>query len=157
MTRKAKTIKDVAREQFAYCKQIADDIVKHGASEAVQRHANEYAEVESPVIGGTSADWVRINYGGIYIFLEANEGLPFTLNGKIIVQLDFIAEYGAESIEEKSYECFLKCVDEIDEKEIWDRIRYAGTDFEYRIDAKFKREFIRDNKVKAKYVPFEEP
>lgn len=157
MTRKAKTIKDVAREQLAYCKQIADDIIKHGASEAVQRHANKYAEIESPFIGGTCCDWVRINAGMIYIFLEARHTAPFTLNGEVTVQADYHGQYGGELIEAYSYDGFLKCLEDMDESEIWDHIRLADTDFERCLDEKEKNEVVKDlNPSKWKYVPFEE-
>ena len=56
-------------KQFYYCNAIANDIIKHNKSKEIQEYAKQFAEIESPLVGGTYADWIRINWGDIYIFL----------------------------------------------------------------------------------------
>ena len=59
-------------KQFNYCNAIANDIIEHNKSKEIQEYAKQFAEIESPLVGGTDADWIRINWGDIYIFLCDN-------------------------------------------------------------------------------------
>ena len=92
------TLKEATIKQFEYCKAIAEDILANGKSKEVQEYANKYAEIESPLVGGTDAEWIRINWGAIYIFLHDS--------GKIDCQLDPLREYGGEMIDVESEEEF---------------------------------------------------
>ena len=57
----------------------------------IQEYAKQFAEIESPIVGGTNADWIRINWGDIYIFLCDD--------GRIGYQVDPLGEYGSELID----------------------------------------------------------
>lgn len=72
------------------CYSIAEDILKNGRSLEVQRYAQGYVEIESPMVGGTDADWIRINFGDVYVFLHDD--------GTVGFDLDPYAAYGAELI-----------------------------------------------------------
>ena len=72
-------------KQFYYCNAIANDIIKHNKSKEIQEYAKQFAEIESPLVGGTYADWIRINWGDIYIFLCDD--------GHIGYQVDPLGEY----------------------------------------------------------------
>lgn len=72
-------------KQFNYCNAIANDIIEHNKSKEIQEYAKQFAEIESPLVGGTGADWIRINWGDIYIFLCDN--------GSIGYQVDPLASY----------------------------------------------------------------
>ena len=78
-------------KQFYYCNAIANDIIKHNKSKKIQEYAKQFAEIESPLVGGTDADWIRINWGDIYIFLCDD--------GRIGYQVDPLGEYGSELID----------------------------------------------------------
>ena len=71
-------------KQFNYCNAIANDIIEHNKSKEIQEYAKQFAEIESPLVGGTDADWIRINWGDIYIFLYDNlslEAAPIVRDG----------------------------------------------------------------------------
>lgn len=55
-------------KQFNYCNAIANDIIEHNKSKEIQEYAKQFAEIESPLVGGTGADWIRINWGG-YLYI----------------------------------------------------------------------------------------
>ena len=76
---------------FNYCNAIAEDIVENNKSKEIQEYAQKFAEIESPLVGGTDADWIRINAGDIYIFLCDD--------GQIGYQVDPLAEYGGDLID----------------------------------------------------------
>lgn len=78
-------------KQFNYCNAIANDIIEHNKSKEIQEYAKQFAEIESPLVGGTDADWIRINWGDIYIFLCDN--------GSIGYQVDPLGAYGSELID----------------------------------------------------------
>lgn len=85
-------LKENLVKQFRYCHAIANDIVEHNKSKEIQEYAKQFAEIESPLVGGTDADWIRINWGDIYIFLCDN--------GSIGYQVDPLgAYYGSELID----------------------------------------------------------
>ena len=84
-------LKDNLLKQFYYCKAIANDIIKHNKSKEIQEYAKQFAEIESPLVGGTDADWIRINQGDIYIFLYDD--------GSIGYQVDPLGVYGNELID----------------------------------------------------------
>ena len=77
--------------QFKYCNAIVEDIIKYNKSKEVQEYTQGFAEIESSIVGGTDADWIRIHWGDIYIFLHND--------GKINYQVDPLGEYGGELIE----------------------------------------------------------
>lgn len=78
-------------KQFNYCCAIADDIIANNKSKDIQEYAKKFAEIESPLVGGTDAEWIRINWGDIYIFLCDN--------GDVEYQVDPMGEYGGELID----------------------------------------------------------
>ena len=73
-----------------YCAAIAQDIIENNKSKEIQEYAKKYAEIESPLAGGTEADWIRINWGDIYVFLHDD--------GDVRYDLDPYGAYGAEII-----------------------------------------------------------
>ena len=62
-------------------------------------------EIESPLVGGTTADWIRLYYDDVYLFLHDN--------GKEQYQLDPLAEYGGELIDVETYDNFVKELENI--------------------------------------------
>lgn len=84
-------LKENLVKQFNYCNAIASDIIANKKSKEVQEYAQKFAEIESPLVGGTDAEWIRINWGDIYIFLCDN--------GDVGYQVDPLAEYGGELID----------------------------------------------------------
>ena len=65
-----------------------------------RRYENRYLiEIESPLVGGTDADWIRLCYDDVYLFLH-DDGTEW-------YQLDPLAEYGGELINAKTYEDFV--------------------------------------------------
>lgn len=86
-----KSLKEKLIKQFNFCNAIADDIVANNKSREIQKYAKKFAEIESPVMGGTDADWIRINFGDIYIFLCDN--------GDVGYQVDPLGGYGGELID----------------------------------------------------------
>ncbi len=85
------SLKENLVKQFNYCNAIASDIISNGKTKEIQEYAKQFAEIESPLIGGTDAEWIRINWGDIYIFLCDD--------GKIGYQVDPIGSYGGELID----------------------------------------------------------
>ena len=78
------TLREVIMKQFELCKAITADIIKHKAEEGMLYYARTYAEIESFLTGETDAPWIRINYGDIYIFIDAvrigAQGNQFKIN-----------------------------------------------------------------------------
>lgn len=108
------TLKEMIIKQLNHCNAIATDIIVNGKSKEVQEYAKQYAEIESPLVGGTDAEWIRINWGDIYIFLHDN--------GDIQYQLDPFGAYGAELIDVcGSLTEFIHEIDLFDEDEIQDK------------------------------------
>lgn len=81
-------------KQFEYCYAIAEDIINNHKTKEVQEYAKQFAEIESPLVGGTEANWIRINWCDIYIFLCDN--------GEVVYQVDPFGEYGGELINKKN-------------------------------------------------------
>ena len=92
-----KTLKTIIKKEFQFCLDIMKDIEKHNGSEEIQRYAQEWAEIESPVVGGTDAPWIRINWDGIYIMMILDKENHLT--DVRMFQLDFEGCYGAELID----------------------------------------------------------
>lgn len=114
-------IKENLIKQFNYCNAIAEDILQHNKSKEIQEYAKKFAEIESPLVGGTDAEWIRINWGDIYIFLCDN--------GDIGYQVDPLGEYGGELID--MWNCSTKAfIDEILQFEQAPIIRDGFTYFE---------------------------
>lgn len=84
-------LKENLIKQFNYCNAIAEDILQNNKSKEIQEYTKKFAEIESPLVGGTDSDWIRINWGDIYIFLCDN--------GDVGYQVDPLAEYGGELID----------------------------------------------------------
>ena len=85
------SLKEYLMMQFNYCNAIAIDILEHNKSKKIQEYVKQFAQIESPVADGTDVDWIRINWGDIYIFLYDN--------GSIRYQLDPHNGYGNELID----------------------------------------------------------
>lgn len=85
------SLKEWLMMQFNYCNAIASDISEHNKSKEIQEYAKQFAEIESPLVGGTDEKWIRINWGDIYIYLYED--------GRIRYQLDTLGGYGSELID----------------------------------------------------------
>jgi len=70
-----------------------------------RRYNGFLVEIESPLVGGTNADWIRLCYDDVYIFLHDD--------GREEYQFDPMAEYGGELIDVETYEDFVKELDNI--------------------------------------------
>lgn len=57
-------------------------------------------EIESPLVGGTDADWIRLYYDDVYLFLCDD--------GREWYQLDPLSECGGELIDVGSYDDFVR-------------------------------------------------
>lgn len=90
--KKVFSLKEYLMMQFNYCNAIAADILEHNKSKEIQEYAKQFAQIESPLVGGTGVDanWIRINWGDIYIYLYDN--------GSIRYQLDPLSGCGGELI-----------------------------------------------------------
>lgn len=64
-----------------------------------RRYGGFLIEIESPLVGGTDADWIRLCYDDVYLFLH-DDGTEW-------YQLDPLSEYGGELIDARSYEDFV--------------------------------------------------
>lgn len=60
---------------------------------------NFLIEIESPLVGGTDADWIRLYYDDVYLYLHDD--------GREEYQLDPLAECGGELIDVFSYDEFV--------------------------------------------------
>lgn len=65
-----------------------------------RRYDGYLIEIESPLVGGTDADWIRLCYDDVYLFLHDN--------GTEWYQLDPLSEYGGELIDARSYDDFVR-------------------------------------------------
>lgn len=59
------SLKEWLMMQFNYCNAIASDISEHNKSKEIQEYTKQFAEIESPLVGGTDEKWIRINWGDI--------------------------------------------------------------------------------------------
>lgn len=50
-------------KQFNYCNAIATDILDNNKSKEIQEYAKKFAEIESPLVGGTEAEWIPDQLG----------------------------------------------------------------------------------------------
>lgn len=64
-----------------------------------RRYDGFLMEIESPLVGGTDADWIRLCYDDVYLFLH-DDGTEW-------YQLDPLCEYGGELIDARSYDDFV--------------------------------------------------
>lgn len=106
------TIKEMVKAQFNYCNDIARDIIKNRKSKNVQKYAQGWAEIESALLDKDLdyLDWIRINWGDVYIFLHND--------GTIDYQLDPLGEYGGEMIDVRTEEEFWEQLDKLTDEEI---------------------------------------
>lgn len=81
---KTVSLKEWLMMQFNYCNAIASDISEHNKSKEIQEYTKQFAEIESPLVGGTDEKWIRINWGDIYIYLYDD--------GRIRYQLDIFTK-----------------------------------------------------------------
>lgn len=120
--------KEAIVTQLYYCKAIADDIIKHNATDDIIAYAKKWAEIESPMTGETNAPWIRINWGDIYAFILLNVDSYY--NDGIIkfidmeYQLDPYGAYGAELIVAYDIYDFMDKLDRLTEDEILE-VHYA--------------------------------
>lgn len=121
------TLKEAIKKQFEYCKSIAEDILKHNRSKEIIEYTDKYAEIECPLLGNTSVDWVRICYGDIYIFLHTD--------GRINYQLDPYGEYGGELIDVQSENEFWKLFNKFSEDDLIKHHYRISEDDDYSLDA----------------------
>ena len=103
------TIKEAILKQLRHCELIRQDIVKNNNSLEVQKHAQKYAEIESLMVGGTYAEWIRINFECIYVFIHLDH---------TEYQLDFEGAYGAEMITSKDLYEFVNKIEAMSNKEL---------------------------------------
>lgn len=103
-------LKEVVRKQLEFCNAIAQDIIANEKSKEVQEYTQRFAEIESPLVGGTEAKWIRINWGDVYIFIHDD--------GSFWYHLDGLGEYGSELIEAGSVAEFLNKLEKITDEEI---------------------------------------
>lgn len=116
-------LKEVIKKQFDYCNAIAEDIIANGKSKEVQEYAQKYAEIESPLVGGTEAEWIRINWGDIYIFIHDD--------GTFWYQLDGLGEYNGELIDAESVSAFMTALEKVTDEEILDHSYMEGDNGDY--------------------------
>lgn len=140
------TLREAILQQFVFCKEIAEDIKKNHASEAILRYAKKWAEIESPMSGETEAPWIRICYGDIYIFIHLTENslinnVAPVFTGEMWYQLDGRGGYGGEEIDVKTESEFMGRFNSLTDEELL-RQHYAELD-DYSEDAP------------EPYVPFE--
>ena len=122
------TIKEMVKQQFNYCKAIADDILANRKSKEVQQYAQGFAEIESPLVG-VDVDWIRINWGDIYIFIHDNRNIEY--------QLDPLREYGGEMIDVYSEEEFWEQLDTLTDDEIINNHYCKWDDYETDCPGKY--------------------
>lgn len=128
------SLRDAIKEQFFYCEMIAYDILKNEKSPQVQYYAANHAEIQSPVVGGTDGDWIRINFADIYIYLHDD--------GTIQYQLDAEGS-GGELINVFSDEKFNKELDKISDEALEKALNLESVDGDYSAE------------VPIKYMPYE--
>lgn len=136
-------------KQFNYCNAIAADILDNNKSKEIQEYAKKFAEIESPLVGGTEAEWIRINWGDIYIFLCDD--------GNIRYQVDPLGEYGGELIDmwNCEREDFIKAILSLEEPPI---IRNGVTLYESSDPVEEPDLYIPMKKQgEKKYITYEEP
>lgn len=134
-------------KQFNHCNAIAADILDNNKSKEIQEYAKKFAEIESPLVGGTEAEWIRINWGDIYIFLCDD--------GNIRYQVDPLGEYGDELIDmwNCEREDFIKAILSLEEPPI---IRDGVTIYE-SADPIEEPDLYVPMKQRKKYITYEEP
>lgn len=67
------------------CARIAEDIIFNDASLEVLQFAKKWAEIESPMTGEIDADWIRICYGSIYVFLHFDAEALYERNKFVVM------------------------------------------------------------------------
>lgn len=118
-----KNIKTEVIEDLLKCIKIKDEILSDGITknniEKLQTNHRSF-EIESPLTGETMADWIRINYNGVYVFIHLdNENKP---SGNYWYQLDYIGSYGLELIWTETITDFMKNLMKLTEAEILETI-----------------------------------
>lgn len=157
-------VKNLVKKELEYLDLVAQDIIVNGGSEEVQLYISQNRqfgiEIESPLesIGGTSACWIRLQYDGIWIFLNGNEekweqGDDFELNGKNEYQVDYRSEYGGELLVTDSKESLMKAIDEIEAEKIFETMDVPE-------NINYNKQFMKDiayiEKKIGNYVPYVE-
>lgn len=116
-------VKEVIKRQLEFCNAIAQDIIANEKSKEVQEYTQQFAEIESPLVGGTEAKWIRINWGDVYIFIHDD--------GSFWYHLDGLGEYGGELIEADSVAEFLDKLEKVTEAEIFSHSYMEGADGDF--------------------------
>lgn len=140
-----KTLRETILEQFIYCNEIADDIIRHNASKEIIKYTHNWAEIESPISGEMDAPWIRICFGDIYIFmfideeaLDKENRIIFT--GEIRYQLDGFGEYGGETIDVNSKEKWLERFNQLTNEELLEQHMEIFDDGDYSCECPIKYE-----------------
>lgn len=94
---KTVSLKEWLMMQFNYCNAIASDISEHNKSKEIQEYTKQFAEIESPLVGGTDEKWIRINWGDIYIYLYDDGSIRY-LRGEDVVGSVFLVAVPTEGI-----------------------------------------------------------
>lgn len=116
-------LKDVIKRQLEFCNAIAQDIIANEKSKEVQEYAQKFAEIESSLVGGTEAKWIRINWGDVYIFIHDD--------GSFWYHLDGLGEYGSELIEAGSVAEFLDKLEKVTDAEVLGHSYMEADDGDY--------------------------
>lgn len=146
-----KTLRETILEQFNYCNEIADDIIRHNASKEIIKYAHNWAEIESPVSKDIDmpkeidAPWVRICFGDIYIFMFLDEDAldkedKVILTGQMRYQLDGFGEYGGETIDVDSKEKWMERFNELTDEELLEQHLEVFDDDDYSCQCPIKYE-----------------
>lgn len=107
------TIKELIIEEMNFLCLMRDILKAKGKSVGTinelrgMMHYGYSPEIESDITGETDAEWVRLNYGDCYLFI-LDDGTEW-------YQYDPVGCYGAELIDVKSYDDFIKALSELDE------------------------------------------
>lgn len=125
------TLREATIKQFEYCKAIAEDIIANGKSLDIIKYTKQFAQIESPMTGETQANWIRIQFSNIYIFLHDD--------GRIDYQLDFEHAYGGELIDVDSEEKFFEIFNKYSEEELVEIFNKTSEFDEWDIPSEYVR------------------
>ena len=103
-----------------YCMEARQFLLENNKSKEAQmkikngaiKYGGFIMDLESPVAGGTEADWIRLNYDDVYLYLY-DECYPYD-NGERY-EYDPYGEAGAEIIIAESYDDFINQLNNITE------------------------------------------
>ena len=125
------TLREATIKQFEYCKAIVEDIIANGKSLDIIKYTKQFAQIESPMTGETQANWIRIQFSNIYIFLHDD--------GETWYQLDFAHAYGGELIDAYSEEDFFYVFNQYSEEELVEIFKKTSEFDEWDIPSEYVR------------------